>query len=136
MQVRIEKRFSHGYMAGASYTYSKNMDATSFLNAADAAVNRSISSLDRPHRLNLQAIVELPFGRGRLFASNLPRALDYAVGGWQVNTVFTYQSGAPQSFGNIIFNGNLHDIPLLSDQRGVNRWFNTSAGFVTASSQQ
>ncbi|MDQ6758879.1 MAG: hypothetical protein M3Z32_03305, partial [Acidobacteriota bacterium] len=51
-------------------------------------------------------------------------------------TIFTYQSGAPLGFGNIIFNGNLHDIPLASDQRSVNRWFNTGAGFVTASSQQ
>src|SRR5205085_12289062 len=136
LQVRAEKRFSKGYMVGVSYTFSKNMEATSFLNAGDAAVNRSISSLDRPHRLNLQGIIELPFGRGRMLASNLPRALDYVVGGWQVNTIFTYQSGAPLSFGNIIFNGNLHDIPLPSDQRSVNRWFNTSAGFVTASSQQ
>ena len=136
LQVRAEKRFSRGYMAGVSYTYSKNMEATSFLNAGDASVNRSISSLDRPHRLNLQSIVELPFGRGRALASHLPKALDYAVGGWQVNTIFTYQSGAPLSFGNIIFLGNLHNIPLSSSARSVNQWFNTAAGFVTASSQQ
>ncbi len=136
MQVRIEKRFSHGYMAGVSYTYSKNMEATGFLNAGDAAVNRSISSLDRPHRLNIQSIVELPFGRGRAFGSSVPKPLDYVIGGWQLNSIFTYQSGSPLGFGNIIFNGNFHDIPLPSDQRSVNRWFNTGAGFVTANAQQ
>ena len=52
-----------------------------------------------------------------------------------MNNIFTYQSGAPLSFGNAIYNGNLHDIPLSSSQRSVNRWFNT-AGFVTASAQQ
>jgi hypothetical protein len=136
LQVRIEKRFSHGYMAGVSYTYSKNMEATGFLNAGDPSVNRAISSLDRPHRLNIQSIVELPFGRGRLLASQIPKVLDYAIGGWQLNTIFTYQSGAPLSFGNIIFLGDIHNIPLASDQRSVSQWFNTAAGFVTASSQQ
>ena len=136
LQARLEKRFSHGYMMGASYTYSKNMEATSFLNAGDAAVSRSIAALDRPHRLNLNGILELPFGRGRMLGSQMPKALDFVIGGWQLNNIFTYQTGAPLSFGNIIFNGNLHDIPLSSSQRSANRWFNTSAGFVTASAQQ
>jgi hypothetical protein len=136
LQIRAEKRFSHGYMLGASYTFSKNMEATSFLNAGDAAVNRSISSLDRPHRVNLHGILELPFGKGRPFASHLPKALDALAGGWQLNNIFTYQSGAPLSFGNVIFLGDLHDIPLSSGERSVNRWFNTGAGFVTASAQQ
>ncbi len=130
LQVRAEKRFSHNYMMSASYTYSKNMEATSFLNAGDPGVNRSISSLDRPHRLNLQGIVDLPAGRG------LPKALRVIAGGWQVNNIFTYQSGAPLGFGNVIFNGDLHNIPLSSGDRSANRWFNTGAGFVTASAQQ
>lgn len=136
LQVRGEKRFAQGYMAGVSYTWSKFMEATSFLNAGDPVLNRALSSLDRPHRLNLQGIVELPFGRGRRFASHLARPLDGIIGGWQLNTIFTYQSGSPLSFGNIILNGNLHDIALPSDQRSANRWFNTNAGFVTASNQQ
>jgi hypothetical protein len=123
-------------MAGVSYTYAKNMEATSFLNAGDPGVNRSISALDRPHRLNIHGIFELPFGRGRMFGSSIPKALDYVVGGWQLTNIFTYQTGAPLGFGNVIFNGNLHDIPLSSSERSVNRWFNTSAGFVTATAQQ
>jgi hypothetical protein len=136
LQVRAEKRFARGYSLGVTYTFSKNMEATSFLNAGDAAVNRSISQYDRPHRVNITNIIELPFGRGRALASHIPKGLDYMIGGWQLNSIFTYQSGAPQSFGNIIFLGNLHNIPLPSDQRSVSEWFNTAAGFVTASSQQ
>ena len=130
LQARVEKRLAHHYMLGASYTFSKNMEATSFLNAGDPGVNRSIGALDRPHRLNLQNIVELPPGR------SWARPLRWIAGGWQVNNIFTYQSGAPLGFGNIIFNGNLHDIPLSSGERSANQWFNTSAGFVTASAQQ
>jgi hypothetical protein len=136
LQVRAEKRFSGGVQAGLSYTFSKNMEAIGFMNAADPAVNRSISSLDRPHRFNAHAIVELPFGKGRPLASHLPGAVNALVGGWQVNTIFTYQSGAPLSFGNIIFLGDLHNIPLPSDRRSVNQWFNTNAGFEKASALQ
>lgn len=136
LQVRMEKRFSQGYSVGVTYTYSKYMEATSFLNAGDSLVNRAISSLDRPHRLNIFNVVELPVGRGRKFASQIPKGLDYVIGSWRVNSIFTYQSGDPLSFGDIIFLGNLHDIPLSSNQRSVNEWFNTAAGFVTASKQQ
>jgi hypothetical protein len=124
LQIRSEKRMSHGLMTAVSYTYSKLMDATSFLNAGDPVPNRSISQYDRPHRLNFAVIYELPFGRGKLF------------GGWQINSIFTYQSGAPLGFGDAIFIGNIKDIPLSSDQRSVSRWFNTGAGFVTAAAQQ
>jgi hypothetical protein len=136
LQARAEKRFSRGYMLGASYTYAKNMEATSFLNGGDPAVNRSISALDRPHRLNLHSIFELPFGRGKALGADMPKVLNAAIGGWQLNTIFTYQSGSALGFGNVIFNGDLHNIPLASGDRSVNRWFNTAAGFVTASSQQ
>ena len=53
-----------------------------------------------------------------------------------MNTIITYQSGAPLGFGDIIFLGNIKDIPLASDKRSASEWFNTAAGFVTASSQQ
>jgi hypothetical protein len=39
------------------------------------------------------------------------------------------QAGPALGFGNAIFNGDLHDIPLPKDQRDVDRWFNTAAGF-------
>jgi len=64
------------------------------------------------------------------------KPVNYAIGGWQMSTLLTYQTGAPLGFGNAIFNGDFHNIPLPSDQRSVSRWFNTGAGFVTASTQQ
>ncbi|MEO7142300.1 MAG: hypothetical protein ABI165_02230, partial [Bryobacteraceae bacterium] len=135
LQVRAEKRFSRGYTALVTYTYSKFMEASSFLNAGDPAVYRSISQYDRPHRLTLSGIYELPFGKGRLFASHVSKPLDLAIGGWQVNAIVTYQSGPPLGFGNAIFNGGIKDIPLPASQRTVDAWFNT-AGFVTSSSKQ
>jgi hypothetical protein len=53
-----------------------------------------------------------------------------------LNAVITRQAGAALNWGNIIFNGDIHNIMLPKDQRSVDRWLNTDAGFVKASAQQ
>ena len=46
-------------------------------------------------------------------------------------------SGSVQTPGpNFIFLGDLKNIPLPKDQRNVNRWFNTEAGFNKNNAQQ
>ncbi len=136
LQTRVEKRFSHGYTMQLAYTFSKAMDATEFLNATDPMPYESISSLDRPHRLAGSGIWEIPVGHGRKFGSGMPRALDAAVGGWQIGVIVTRQSGAPLGFGNAIFMGDIKNIPLAKDQRDVDRWFNVDAGFNRVPAQQ
>lgn len=46
------------------------------------------------------------------------------------------QSGAPLGFGNRIFNGDLRDVNVPDDERGVDRWLNRNAGFNTNNAQQ
>jgi hypothetical protein len=84
----------------------------------------------------VSGIYELPFGKGRTHLADLPRAADFLIGGWQLDAVITFQSGAPLGFGNALFNGDIHDIALPSDERNADRWFNTAAGFNRNSSQQ
>jgi hypothetical protein len=136
LQSQIIKRFSHGYTLNVAYTFSKMIDATAFLNQSDTAPWKGISTFDRTHRVVISGIWELPIGRNRALASNIPKWVDYGIGGWQLNAIITRQSGAPLTWGNIIFNGNYKDIPLPKDQRSVNQWFNVNAGFVRASSAQ
>jgi len=138
LQARLEKRFSHGYTFQLSYTWSKTMEAMEFLNATDPVPYESIATLDRPHRLVMSGIWELPFGRGRRFGSRLPAALDFFAGGWQLNGVVQRQSGPPLGFGDAwtLFTGNPDDVRLPKDQRSVDRWFNTNAGFNRNSDQQ
>ncbi len=135
-QGRLERRFSRGFTVGVGYTWSKLMEAVEFLNASDPMPYRSISPSDRPHRYTVSGIYELPVGRGRRFGAHMPGVLQALAGGWQINGIMQNQSGAPLSFGNIIFNGNIDDINLSSDKRNVDRWINTDAGFNRNSSQQ
>ena len=136
MQMRVEKRFARGYTFQVSYTWSKAMDATEFLNNSDPMPYECISAIDRLHRLVASGIYELPFGRGRHFGSNWHPVLNFVGGGWQLGGVVQRQSGPPMGFhSNTIFNGNLKDIPLPKGERSVDRWFNTDAGFNKSSAQ-
>ena len=129
MQVRLEKRFSRGLSSSLSYTWSKTMEALSFLNAGDSRLEEVISGQDRAHRLAVTWLYELPFGRGKAFAGPSNGIVSHVIGGWQLQGIYTLQSGAPLAFGNVFFYGNLKDIRLPSDHRSVNRWFNIDAGF-------
>jgi hypothetical protein len=136
LQTRIEKRFSQGYTIQAAYTWSKAMEALEFMNAADIRPYESLGGLDRPHRLALSGIYEMPFGRGRRFLSDAPAAVDFIAGGWQLNGIVTFQSGAPLGFGNALFIGNVEDIVLSPGERDVDQWFNVNAGFNRVPAQQ
>jgi hypothetical protein len=136
MQSKIEKRFAQGLTFQLAHTWSKQMDATEFLNAGDPLPYETISGGDRTHRVAASGIVELPFGKGRKFASDLPRWADAFVGGWQIAYVMQRQSGPPIGFGNVIFTGDIQNIVLPKDQRDVDRWFNIDAGFNRNAAQQ
>ncbi len=109
LQVSVQKRYSHGLTFSANYTLSKNIQATGYLNAQDAAPTNVLTSFDRPQRLAFAPSYELPFGAGRRFLNSQNGVLKRLVGGWQVlvNTVF--QSGAPMGIpGSVWVLGDPH----------------------------
>lgn len=134
LQARTEKRFSKGYTLQMAYTWSKAMEAAEFLNQSDPMPYESLSGIDRKHRLTGSGQWELPFGRKRRWGSRLNPVLNFIAGGWQLNGVYQYQSGAPLGFGQALFTGDSSQIVLPSDQRNADRWFNTSV-FMRNNSQ-
>jgi hypothetical protein len=136
LQVRFEKRFSKGLSSSLSYTWSKTMEASSFLNPTDPRLEEVISGQDRTHRLAVTWLYELPLGRGKRWGNSSSAVVSQFVSGWQVQGIYTAQSGAALGFGNAIFVGDLHNIARPKDQRNVDRWFNIDAGFNRNSQQQ
>jgi hypothetical protein len=123
-QFSLQKRFSQGYTVQLSYTFSKWLQATEYLNAGDPKPTKMISDQDAPHRLSVSWIYSPPFGKGRRFLSEPNWLLNALVGGWQLQGVYTYQSGFPVNFSNDAFyNGGKISI----DHPTVSRWFNTDA---------
>src|SRR5262245_32831978 len=135
LQSRVEKRMTHGFTLQVSYTWSKAMDATTFLNAADPMPYESLADIDRAHRIAGSGIWELPFGKGRKFATSLNPILEFLAGGWQLSGVAQRQSGQPIGWGQMIVTGDSTKLVLPSDQRNADRWFNTDV-FNRNSAQQ
>ncbi|HEU0122729.1 MAG TPA: carboxypeptidase regulatory-like domain-containing protein [Bryobacteraceae bacterium] len=95
LQVTFSKRLSKGILFEGSYVWSKTLDeGTSYQDSYNTRGNRAISSVHVPQRLVFSGVYELPFGRGRHFGNGMSRWLDLAAGGWQVNGIWTVQSGA------------------------------------------
>ncbi len=124
-QFSLQKRFSDGYTFGAAYTWSKWLQATEYLNAADELPTKMISDQDTPHRLSVNGIYELPFGKGKAYLSD-GEVLDRFVGGWQLQGVYSFQVGFPIRFTNDLFYLG-GDVSLPGNERRTERWFNTSA---------
>ncbi len=101
LQMRYEKSLSAGVTSIVSYTLSKNLtDIHPPQNHYNRQADRAVSDFDAPHRLTLSAAWQLPFGAKRRFLSKVPKGLDLAVGGWQLSTFTTFQSGFALAFSN------------------------------------
>lgn len=135
LQVRAEKRLSHGFTLDATYTWSKSMEAMQRINDSDTMPLRTISSLDRTHILAISGIYQLPFGRGKKWLRS-NRWLDLGIGGWQLQAIYQAQNGQPIDFGNIFFYGDPANIAVPVGDRKVERWFNVDAGFERNSTKQ
>jgi hypothetical protein len=95
LQVSVTKRTTHGLMLTASYTYSKNLASTGYLNSQDPLPARTYVAWDYPHVLVLAPVYELPFGPGKDFLKSSHGIIAKMVEGWQVSMNTTFRSGAP-----------------------------------------
>ena len=139
LNLRAEKRLSHGLSLIGVYMYSKLVEQDSWLNDTDAVPEKRISPFDHTQHFVVASSYELPVGKGR--ALNLgSRWMDALLGGWILNGIYTAQTGAPLVWSNgsttsigdyVYFGGNLN-----LNQRQVNGVaFNTS-DFDTKSADQ
>jgi Carboxypeptidase regulatory-like domain len=102
--LHVEKRAGHGMTLTANYSFSKMIEADSFRNDQDAFLERRISPFDHTHHFTVGGIYELPFGQGKTFNFGGNRLLDELFGGYVLNGIYQFQTGAPIYFSA--------DIPL------------------------
>ncbi|HVM92708.1 MAG TPA: TonB-dependent receptor [Terriglobales bacterium] len=127
LQVRAEKRFSHGLEFLATYTWSKSIDDASLTstnnvwlgsfaslqNPNNPGLERSLSTFDIPQVLQFSYTHELPVGRGKALAGNISPVMNGFIGGWRTNGIWRFNSGRPIQPG--LYTGT--SLPTYGPQR-------------------
>ena len=117
IQAEVQRRFSNGLAFQWFYTFNRTLttsDEGGFGSGGGGALvpenstilgNPALSLSQRlglvyynsgavpPHRISWNGIYELPFGRGKKFATSISKPLNQVVGGWQLAWIGTWQSG-------------------------------------------
>jgi len=104
--IHVEKRMSSGLMVTGNYMFSKLIEADTFLNDEDTVPERRISPFDHVHHFTVGGIYQLPSGKGQKYSLGNSRLMDEIFGGYTLNAIYQFQTGAPIEFSS--------DIPLQS----------------------
>jgi hypothetical protein len=152
LQMDLRRRFAHGFSARVVYTFAKALDDGDSLNQTTAGnapglvsnpynlrADKGLATFDVRHVAVINAIYNLPFGKGQSFANSLDGWRGALISGWSVSSIITAQAGfpfTPQLSYNPSNNGdtrnpvrpflnpNFHGSVILGNP---NQWFNPQA---------
>lgn len=146
LQVRVQKRMTHGLMINGTYTYGKSIDNASTIGGGqqvivqdinDFEAERGLSSFDVRNMLRLNYSYALPFGdREPYFTRGWKRR---AFGDWRISGSVSAQTGTPYTArvsdpsceilpGDFSERANqAGDSALPASERTLVDWFNTAA---------
>jgi len=109
MALTLRQR-THGLQWDFNYTLSHSLDDSSGLQTdlgfgtASFILNPirqhdwySNSDFDIRHIINVNAVYELPMGRGKLIGKNAAHGLNALIGGFQLSSIFRWSTGLPIS---------------------------------------
>ena len=121
IQGKLEKRLVRGLSLLSSYAWAHGIDdspggvCSNGTGARDCGpddptrpeLERGNSDTDVRHRFTFANVWDLPIGRGRRWGGDMPKALDVAIGGFQLNNIVVWQSGP---VFNVTCNGGRVDL--------------------------
>ncbi|MGH9401862.1 MAG: carboxypeptidase regulatory-like domain-containing protein [Terriglobia bacterium] len=110
LQLRVEKKFSHGLEVLANYTWEKTLDDasvsgsnTTWLGGTapvpqdpnNLRAEYALSEYDIPQVLTFSYVYQLPFGRGQRFGAGWNGVANAILGGWQTQGLWRIDDGQP-----------------------------------------
>ena len=114
-QFSLRHVMTHGLQFDLNYTFSKSIDvgsnaerinqfegggfASQIINSWSPNQLRAVSDFDARHQINANWVYELPFGKGKTYASGMSRWANAIVGGWQFTGLTRWSSGLPFTIG-------------------------------------
>lgn len=144
LQVVYDHRFQSGVDLAANYTYAKcmsdggwNLDSgprAEWLPGWGLGKEWAVCGTEVTNVIHVYGEYHLPVGSGRTFLNHANRAVDAILGGWQLNYIFTYQSGQPFNVGcpssTSDFGCNAFLVPgqnLYAGPHNQSQWLNPAA---------
>jgi hypothetical protein len=113
-------------------------ESVAIQNMSCRACDRSSSSVDVRHNVTINAIYELPFGRGKQFLTG--DMASKILGGWELAGIATAHTGLPVNITMTRKAGALPDgntssqrpnlvpgVPIYAANQTINNWFNPAA---------
>ncbi|MDQ3799621.1 MAG: hypothetical protein M3384_09235, partial [Acidobacteriota bacterium] len=154
LEIIAKRRIMNGVGFQIGYTYSISKDTRSFdpafttvargttqsasstpFDINNRRLNYALSDFDRRHVLQATYVAEIPLGRGKRFGSDMPKALDLIIGGWQLAGNLLWAAGRPftvysgfNTYGNAVSstancNGCTRDMGQVIQESGTNYYF-------------
>src|SRR2546425_106476 len=115
-QFTLRRRFGSGLGLTMAYTFGKSIDNQSVdpvgassgggLSTTNSRTptdvrnfrnERGRSDFDRTHIIQAASVWEVPFGRGKRFLGSSHGVVNQILGGWTVNSIYTFMTGEPFS---------------------------------------
>ena len=102
LQLELRRRLSQGLQFQTSYVFGKAYQSNFFSLLRDEQWRRDSGDPgDLTHSLKANVVYDLPFGRGRRFATNANAFMERLVGGWQIGVTGNINSGRLVNLGNV-----------------------------------
>jgi hypothetical protein len=144
--VEVRRRLSAGIRLNASYTFGKAF-TNAYASAGDSffgsgagdqsnvssnslrnrSLDKTFAQVDIRHAFKFDGTFDLPFGKGRRFASSSNWASNAFFGGWTIAPTLRWQSGAPILIENVQFVG----MTAKELQKAVGVYYNQVINGVT-----
>jgi hypothetical protein len=108
LETVVSHRYSSGIFLQSSWIWSKNLsngegdnpnagftgeNGPRVSNRFDLGADKGNVSYTRRHRWLTTATIDLPFGRGKRFGSNMSPVADAVLGGWRTTHILIFQTG-------------------------------------------
>lgn len=104
-EMEMNRRFASGLFLQGNYTFSKVLTDASFLTSQTenqnfrSILNRKLdknrAGFDVTHSFAMNFLYPLPLGRGRWLGGGVNAWADALIGGWSINGLTRWSSGAP-----------------------------------------
>ena len=106
LQVNLAKSFTKGLSLNANYQWANAFDDQSGYWTWDHNVTHQRDQAVRAQQLVSYGSYDLPFGKGKQFASNVNTLTDEIIGGFQLSYVLNWSGGLPFSINYSNFGGD------------------------------